>query len=226
MKINNFIVAIAIIGITALGAAGFYISQNFNQGDSEGLPSVPLTATNREADSDGDIPEVPKEAPKGTLLTKEDFEITLQPGWREAQNPPEGVLTMAIDSEEDLSSAASSSDYRTNLTVKSDDLTKYSTVNTLETYTESIKTTLVQLIEDIKFTYEKRDTVNGNDALFVECESTQNKVDFKTLLVFVQGDNNFIYALSFNAFQNSWASYRDAFYRMAESFKLRYNLSL
>lgn len=163
---------------------------------------------------------------KETLLLKDDFSIILPAGWQEVIDFPE-VLTMAIDAREEITDEkAKNIDFRTNFSIKNDDLGKYSKLSGAKDYIESIKTSLVQLIPSIEFTHEEQRTIGGNNAFFVECESTQEEIDFKTLLVFIEGSNNIIWVISFNTFQNSWLTYRDLFYQIAESFRLKYKFEL
>ena len=134
---------------------------------------------------------------------------------------------MGIDSREDISDPLFAKlGFRTNFAVKSEDRHKYSAVNNLEEYVESIKTSLTQSVPGIKLTLEEPKTINGNKAIFIECESTQNEVSFKTLLVFIETGDQVVYAISFNTFQDSWPNYRDAFYQIAESFKPKYQIEL
>lgn len=157
-----------------------------------------------------------EETLKETLLTKEGFEITMPPGWQEIPDII-GALVMVIDAQEEI--VNEDIDFRTNLTIKKDDLGEYETLNSLQEYIESIKTSLIQAISVIEFTDEKEGTIGDNDASFIECESTIDQVDFKTLLVFVEESNGIVWGLSFNTFQESWVTYRNTFYQMAESFK-------
>jgi len=157
-----------------------------------------------------------KNTDQETLLVKEDFKITLPPGWQEDTSFLT-VLLMAIDTREEI--VNEDIDFRTNFSLKKDDLGNYQTLNSAKEYTESVKMSLIQVIPIIEFTDEKEGTISGHNAFFIECESTQDEVDFKTLLVFMEESNGVIWALSFNTFQDSWLIYRPIFYQMAESFK-------
>lgn len=209
MKIQPSVALITFLSLAALSAAGFYVYQNFYQEQE-----VPKQEEQEE--NENELPEEEEILPE-TRILKDDFEITLSPGWLEDESEYEGILLMAVDSQEDVSSGIFEKlDFRTNLTIKSDDMAKYADINSLEDYVASVKISLEQAIPDIKFIKE--------EGSVIECESTQEDADFKTLLVFIEGNNKIIYAISFNAFRDSWAEYRDLFYQMAGSFKLRYNI--
>ncbi len=222
MKIRILIVAITFIVLAALSAAGFYIYKNLNR--SAGSTEVPSTTLGEESKNP---PTGGEEVLKETRLLKDGFEITLPPGWQEIAAPVEEILVMAVDDKEDISGGNFQKlDFRTNLSIKKDDLSKYSTLDTLEKYVESIKVSLVQAVPGISFVQEEQKMINGVQAILVECSSRQKEADFKTLLVFVKGNDNIIYALSFNTFQNSWANYQGVFEQIVQSFKLKYKIEL
>ncbi|MFH1714275.1 MAG: hypothetical protein ABH831_01615 [Candidatus Nealsonbacteria bacterium] len=214
MKIKILAAGITFAILAALSVAGFYIYKSLNQ------PIIPAelpAELPEEENPPAGGEEVSEEVLKEIKLLKDDFEITLPPGWQEETNSYEGILLLAIDSKEDVSDGIFQKlDFRTSLSIKSDDITKYAGVSSFEDYVASIKTSLVQVVPGIKFVKEE-----GN---ILECESTQEDADFKTLLVFIEGNDSTVYALSFNTFMDSWPAYKSLFYWMADSFKLRYNI--
>ncbi|OGZ25264.1 MAG: hypothetical protein A2922_01145 [Candidatus Nealsonbacteria bacterium RIFCSPLOWO2_01_FULL_43_36] len=214
MKIKIFIVAITVTVLFVLSAAGVLLYQNLNKSEiKKELPVIGESPTDRE--------EILKE----TRLLKDEFEITLPPGWQEATSANANFLLLAFDDQEDISGGNFQKlDFRTNLSIKSDDLSRYSSLDTLEKYVESMKVSLIQSVPGINFIREEQKIINGVQAIFIECSSRQEEADFKTLLVFVQGGNDIIYAISFNTFQSSWADYQDVFEQISRSFKLRYDI--
>ncbi|OGZ20292.1 MAG: hypothetical protein A2654_01865 [Candidatus Nealsonbacteria bacterium RIFCSPHIGHO2_01_FULL_43_31] len=214
MKIKIFIVAITVTVLFVLSAAGVLLYQNLNKSEiKKELPVIGESPTDRE--------EILKE----TRLLKDEFEITLPPGWQEATSANANFLLLAFDAQEDISGGNFQKlDFRTNLSIKSDDLSRYSSLDTLEKYVESMKVSLIQSVPGINFIREEQKIINGVQAIFIECSSRQEEADFKTLLVFVQGGNDIIYAISFNTFQSSWADYQDVFEQISRSFKLRYDI--
>ena len=211
-RILVLLILIILIGLSGIGVFVF-----------ENTKETPLILKEEKIEKEEEkVEEVVKE----TLLAKDDFTITLPAGWQEITDSPE-VLAMAIDAKEEIADEkAKNIDFRTNFSIKSDDLGKYEKLSGAKDYVESVKTSLAQLIPNIEFTHEEQRTINNNNAFFVECESAQEEVDFKTLLVFIEGSNNIIWAISFNTFQNSWLTYRDLFYQIAESFRLKYKFEL
>jgi len=220
MKIKLLIVVITFVVLAVLGIAGFYIYKILNRpAGSTALPA--------ETEENFENPPAGEEALKETRVIKEEFEMTLPPGWQEATTPPEGIWLMAIDVKEDVSRGVFQKlDFRTNFSVKSDDVTKYAGISSFEDYVASVKTSLVQTISGINFGQEEQKIINGLPTIFIECSSRQEEADFKTLLVFVKASDNIVYAISFNTFQDSWSTYKDLFYWIAESFKLKYKIEL
>lgn len=228
MKIKFLIVAITFVGLAILSIAGFYAYKFLNRpANSTEFPNVNLFINNKGAEAEEKPDLKSEEVLKETRVLKDEFEMTLLPGWQEANTPPEGIWLMAIDAKEDVSAGVFQKlDFRTNFSVKSDDITKYANIGSFEDYVSSVKTSLIQTIPSISFTSEEQKTINGLPAIFVECSSRQEEADFKTLLVFVKASDNIVYAISFNTFQDSWQKYRSLFYWMAESFKLKYKIDL
>lgn len=223
MKIRLSIAIITFTVLTFLSIAGFYLYKNFSSPTSPAeIPEISLDINNGGVEA-----EVEEESLKETRLLKDDFEITLPPGWQESTNLSEGILLMAIDHGENASGGLFEKlDFRTSLSVKSDDITRYADVDNFNDYVASVKISLVQTIPSISFVVEEQKIINGAQAILLECSSRQEDADFKTLLVFVNGNNNIVYAVSFNTFQDSWPAYKSIFYRTAESFKLKYKIEL
>jgi len=219
MKIKLLVVAITIIILTILSIVGFFVYQQITK-------PVPSTIDeNQQAAGENKEFVTEPEIKKETRLIKDDFEITLPPGWQEATAPPEGILAMAIDAEEDISGGLFQKlDFRTNFSVKSDDITKYASVSSFEEYVSSVRTSLIQAVPSIVFVKEEKKPINSVKAIFLECSSTQEDADFKTLLVFVQGNDDIVYAISFNTFQSSWENYQSVFEQIAATFKLKYKI--
>ena len=216
MKIKIFIVAITVTVLFVLSAAGVLLYQNLNKSEiKKELPVIGESPTDRE--------EILKE----TRLLKDEFEITLPPGWQEATSANANFLLLAFDDQEDISGGNFQKlDFRTNLSIKSDDLSRYSSLDTLEKYVESMKTSLIQAIPGIAFVKEDQKTINGNESFFIELSSRQKEIDFKTLLMFIKGNDNIVYAVSFNTFQGFWENYQGVFEQIAQSFKLKYKIEL
>lgn len=220
MKIKILFAAIAFVVLTVLSAAGFYIYKELIKPEVKEGPPATIGEGNPPAGGSSDVL-------KETRLIKDGFEIILPPGWQEATSSSEGFLLLAFDGKEDVSIGNFQKlDFRTNLSVKSDDLGKYSSLDTLEKYVESMKISLIQAVPGINFIQEGQKTINGAQAIFIECSSRQRENDFKTLLIFVKGSDSAIYAISFNTFQGSWLKYKGVFEQIAQSFKLKYKIGL
>ncbi len=208
MRDKNFFTtaALLITIILIAGAIYFYKTKPAEEPASQETPQV-ITET--------------EEPDKETVLTKDGFALTLPVGWSEITPPQENILAMGVDSREEINDEkVKETGFRTNLSIQQDDLSKYEQPYSLSDYIDSVKTSLMQAIPGIEFAKEEQGEINGFDAVFVECWSTQEEIDFATLLVFFKDANNFIWAISFNTLHDSWLTYQDVFYQIAESFKL------
>lgn len=158
-----------------------------------------------------------------TVADKGSFEITLPVGWMEIQGQDMGdILIMAVDAQEEITNEkANEVGFATNFLLKSDDMKQYETIRSVEDYAKSVKDSLFPVIPGIEFIKEQAGLINGNEAFFIESQSRQDEIDFKTLLVFVLGKDNIIWALSFNTLADSWPTYQELFYQMANSLKLK-----
>ncbi|MFH1841487.1 MAG: hypothetical protein ABH800_01875 [Candidatus Nealsonbacteria bacterium] len=214
-------ILIILIVLVCLTASGVYIYKNpekfYFSNLLTGEENKPLT--NEKKTGEENIEETLKK----THLVKDEFEIILPAGWQEAVGFSETLL-MAFDAEEELTDEKLIEiDFATYLSIKKDSLDKYG-IDSVKEYSQSLKTPLAQSIEDLKFTEEREDIINEKEVFYMEIESQQEGIEYKTLLAFVEGNNNDIYVLSFNTSQNSWSSYKDKFYQMVESFNVRYNI--
>ena len=214
--INKTIIFSAVVVVLALGAAAsfFYYAPKEELSDN---PPLGLEILDEKKVENKEEPT--KESSSG-ILAKDGFSINLPEGWKEKTNPPGGALVLVAKENEVITDEkAKELDFASYFSVNSDSLETY----TFEEYIEEIKTLLVQTIVNIDFVKEEEGEIDGKKALFVECESAQKEVDFKTLLVFINEADKTIWAISFNTIQDKWPEYRDLFYRTAESFKLQLN---
>lgn len=221
MHLKFFVILISLLLAAGLAVAGVFVYRNLAEPEmaKENTVSEKTSLAIEKQETTA------QETAKETLLNKDGFSITLPAGWQETSDFP-GVLAMAIDSKEKFTDEKMKNlDFITNFSIKNDDLAKYTRVFTVEDYSKSIEESLVQLIPGIKFTFKEPGAINGQNAFFVEAESTQEEVDFKTLLVFIEGSDNTIWAISFNTLGDSWLAYKDLFYQVAESFKLKYEFA-
>lgn len=220
---NKILIMTVIFATVGAGAVLVYLAKTGKLADlwPKTLtlsPVQPAVTNNPVVTNDNKDIEMNKE----TTLLKDGFTIILPPFWQEipSQQDEADILAMAVDSREEiLDEKVIKAGFRTFLSVKNDDLTRYSQEYTLEEYVDSIKVSLAQLIPSIEFSYEKQAEINGNSVIFVECKSRQEEIDYSTLLVFIKGKENLLWAISFNTLKDSWPHYRDLFYQITESFQ-------
>lgn len=222
MNLKTLIILISSVVLAVLAAFAFIYYSDAIKPESENNISLDTEEPKEESPLIKEEPIEEEKEYKETFIAKDDFELILPVGWQEAI-APEDFLFMAADFSEIITNEkAIEVNFRTNFSVKKDDLTKYSEEYSPKTYAESVKISLMQTIPGIEFTYDEQTTVNNRQAYFVECESTADGIGYKTLLVFIKTEDNAMWAISFNTFSDSWQNYRDQFYQITQSFKQQY----
>ena len=210
--VNKTIIFSAVVVVLALGAAVYFLYYAPEGKLSDNPPPDLKVLDEKKEEKESD-----KESGSG-ILAKDGFSINLPEGWEETANPPGRALALVVKGNEEIANEkAEKLGFASYFSVSSDSLETY----TFEEYIEEIKTRLVQSIVNIDFVKEEEGEIDGKKALFVECESTQKEVDFKTLLAFINEADETIWAISFNTLEDKWPEYRDLFYQTAESFKLQ-----
>lgn len=194
---NKILIAIIIILVLAIGIGiGIY----FSRGDK-----APKSIYGPEA----------KEG--GARLEKEDFSISMPEGWAE-MGAPTGISAMVVySSEKIIDPAAQKINFRTYFSVVYDMLAG----KTLEEYIQSVKDILPQSIPGIVMTHEESSSIDNREAYFIEAEFTQKNIDFKILLTLTKGKEQDIWIISFNTAASNWDIYKDLFYQIAKSFKVK-----
>ena len=85
-------------------------------------------------------------------------------------------------------------------------------------YKEYAKESLQAVLGSVRYSNEKKFSINNKEAYAIEMDLNQEGVDFKVLMFFVRGNNNDVWTLSFNTVASAWDSYKDSFYQSVESF--------
>jgi len=167
---------------------------------------------NVETKNTGNESETKKEETqfRPRVLTKPGFSISIPQGWTEADPSSGSALALVVEE-------GQKANFTTYYSINSHSLRKY----TFEEYIEEVKVGLVQTIETIDFLREEENKINGEPAFFIETKSYQQGINFRSLLVFVEGEGNVIWAISFNTLEDKWPEYRDLFYQTAKTFKLQ-----
>ena len=141
------------------------------------------------------------------LLVKDDFSINVPEGWQETA-APQGISAMVVNINEEVTDpAAKRINFKSYFSISYDS----SQGRSREEYLEYTKNILEQSIPEIVFTHQ--------EAQAIEAEITQQGVDFKVLIVMVNGvGEEDIWAISFNTTKDKWNEYKDLFYETAGSF--------
>ena len=157
-----------------------------------------------------------KSATEETILDKDEFSTLLPEGWSEA-SAPTGTAFMAIDNQTEVTDPdAQRVNFKPYYAISYDVLGERS----FEEYIEYIKQASLSLAPDTSFTFEDNQEGENYDTYFMEVEMSQQNVDYKVLIV-LNAKGPDIWALSFNTTKDNWASSKDLFYQIAESFEIK-----
>lgn len=153
--------------------------------------------------------------PKNTI-ENESFSVKLPEGWVEI-DPISGSLAMAIKNEELIIDAtAQGIGFRSYYSVLRD---IYDKENEQE-YLNKVKDSLKQSFAEIATTNEGTKETDNGKVYFIESKFNQQDIDFIVLLAIKIKDQN-VWIMSFNTIEEKWEEYKNLFYQVAESFKIK-----
>jgi len=207
---NKIVIIVLIIVIVVIAVAtGFYFSRQNKQSTSPAGNAALPSQTGENNQTNG-------EQPQNKLVT-DDFEINLPAGWQKTA-PAIGSSAMAVKINEQLSDpVAQKINFRSYFAVSYDTAQGKS----LNEYMQTVKSQLQQAISGIIFAQEHDTTINGKAARAFEADFNQQGVNFKILMVAIDGVGDDVWVISFNTLQSTWAEYRDSFSNIASSFSLK-----
>ena len=153
---------------------------------------------------------------EGNMLVKDGFSMTLPKGWMESQGTAEGITALAFDPNEQITDeAAKKISFASYLSIGQDSSQQDKSMSDYVAYT---KEELKKALGVMEFTNEQALTINSKEAYALEMGLNQENINFKILMVLIQGDYNDVWVVSFNTLDSMWNGYKDAFYDSAESF--------
>lgn len=170
-----------------------------------------------EEKSETPAKEPEKEVSQATLLDTDYFTITLPSSWEGTSKENTLPIMIADSQEQILGEKAKEIGFGTNLSINRAELGD----GLFEDYVKNLKASLINNIPLIEITKEEKTAINGSDAYFLEIESIQQDLKFNTLVALVVNEANIVWAFSFNTLKESWPDYKDIFYQMVNSIKMK-----
>ena len=150
-------------------------------------------------------------------LVTDDFEMVLPQGWIKS-DPAAGVSAMAVNADEQLDDpAAEQINFKSYFAVSRDIIEDGGPSE----YMKVIENSLREIIPGISFSEERDMEISGRNARAVKAEMNQKGVDFNALMVSIKGDGNDVWTISFSTTKNKWEEYKESFFNVANSFKLK-----
>lgn len=155
----------------------------------------------------------PAPAPEGvTAIRTNSFDLALPAGWEISSQDDVLPVVAANSKEEFVNEKVREVNFKTNLSINGTKLGDYS----LRDYVRIVKDSLIDNLAVMNIVKEGDFTASDNEAYFMEVESTQQGLEFGTLIVFIVDKDNFVWAFSFNSLRSSWEEYKKVFYRTIE----------
>lgn len=201
---NKKIILLAII-VLILAAAG-YVAYN-----AISTPAAPEEGEEEQAQEE--IQVLTGEG-EDNVLIKDEFTILQPVGWLQA-NPPEGVSAMVVNYNEGENEYGLN--FKTYFAVSHDVLEE----STMEEYVQLFKSEIASIDGSAVFSGDNSVNINGRNAQAFEIGMNQMNINFKILVVMVEGRDNDIWTISFNTFASNWDNYQGLFSDITNSFKLK-----
>jgi len=150
------------------------------------------------------------------IVENEFFSVKLPEGWIEI-DPVFESSVMVIKQEEQINNAkAQEINFRSYYSVLQGAYDKESEQDYLSEVKNSLKQSFTGIIVSNE---EVRETENGKIYL-IESKFNQQDIDFRVLLSVSIKDQN-AWIVSFNTLEEKWEEYKNLFYQIAESFKIK-----
>lgn len=211
-----FIIFSLVLLSALVGAMVFLVNKSKkNPAVTTKIDFSSTTESKPEAERPAALPE--KESPQAMTMDTDYFTLNLPPAWEKSSKDDILPLTIVDTGRETTNAKAKEIDFKTNLSIDSTSLGDTS----LKDYIESVKASLVQSISVINIVKEEAAQINGKDAFLLEIESTQQDLNFHTLLAFITGKDSTVWAFSYNTLEESWPVYENIFNQMIESIKMK-----
>ena len=208
MKNKSMVLVLIILGVALAVSAGVYFIQK-NKKSIDFSTEVTLTTKGLIEEENQEV----SEKSQNKIIT-DDFSINLPDGWKQI-DAAIGTSAMAVNMNEHISDpAAQKINFSSYFAVIYETLGEKS----IKEYVEITKQALEQSISSVVFNQEQDLTINGQTAYQIEAEITQQGVDFKILLVFIKGQNDDVWTISFNTTKSNWEEYKEIFNNIANSF--------
>lgn len=154
-------------------------------------------------------------AQAGTM-ENESFSIALPEGWVEV-DPIYSSIVMAIKDKELINDAnAKKLDFRSYYSVLHETYSE----KTEQDYLNKIKDSLRQSFAGVIISDGETKETSDGKIYFIESKFNQQNIDFRVMLAVNIRDEN-AWVISFNTLEEKWEEYKNSFYQIAESFKIK-----
>lgn len=187
------VVAVIIIGI---GVGAYFVMQNTDDENAN------VSNTNQVAES---------------RYTADTFSFVQPEGWE--QRSIQGTLVAFQDPNDSYpeGSVEATNQFKSYMAVVFDNVHE----RTMAEIVELNKEATIQANPSVAFTTEVEETIDGQPAIILEGQMTQQDVNFSIFMAFVAKGNRY-FVVTGNTVTDKWDDYKDTFYGSARSFQFEY----
>lgn len=206
---TTLIVIIAAVVVIGAGAGVYLATRKTNQNANTAAGNT--AAVNRNVNATANATT----AVDG-LYVGDDFTVTQPAGWVQGQIPGTLVSFQNIKESHAADSAAAKINFKSYIAVSFDNRNGQSLDQVYQTTIDGITAS----IPATNIFATSNETVNSLPAKFAAMELSQQDVAYTVLMTIYIADGKY-YVMSFNTTTEKWIGYKDKFYEVARSFKLK-----
>ncbi|HCM67653.1 MAG TPA: hypothetical protein DIS62_01450 [Candidatus Kerfeldbacteria bacterium] len=146
----------------------------------------------------------------------DDFTVTQPSGWIQVTIPGTLVSFRNVREQHPEGSAAAKISFQSYIAISFDNIQG----KTLNDINQTTLDSITSAIGSVNIFAASDETVNDQPAKFSTMEFTQQDVEYTVLLAVYDAGEKY-YTMSFNTTTEKWLTYKDKFYEIARSFKLK-----
>jgi len=154
--------------------------------------------------------ETVEQSGKPTEIKTLDYSLILPLGWQTAkEDDAQSIFTYA--------SEISETNFKTYFSVSKDQIQG----NTPDDYINYLKNQIRESAPGIRFDNENNVKINGQDAFAMDGYVRQNNIDFRILIVVIEGNGDDLWVFNFNTIAGKWEDNAPVFVEILNSFNIK-----
>ncbi len=207
-KPNVAILTVVVVVMAVIAGFGIYW---FTRNSTDTKTVNDANATNATVNAN-----VNADTAADSLYVSDDFSVIQPAGWVQGQIPGTLASFQNLKESHAAGSAAAKINFKSYIAVSFDNTNGKTLDRVYQTTVDGITSS----IPSAKTFAASNETVNGLPAKFAAMELNQQDVAYTVLVAVYLADGKY-YVVSFNTTTEKWVGYKDKFYEVARSFKLK-----